>query len=97
MNEEGILEVKPSSPHIVQLATKAVSGNMMARWARRPHAETGMLFASHNDEVELDWRLKRRAAAGVKLDVKRGQTLERRWRQTQDEDGKGSARRVDGG
>jgi len=28
-----------------------------------------MLFASHNDEVELDWRLKRRAAAVVKLDI----------------------------
>ena len=31
---EGVLEVKPS-PHVVQLATKVVSGNMLARWARR--------------------------------------------------------------
>jgi hypothetical protein len=36
-----------------------------------------MLFASHNDEVELDWRLKRRAAAVVKLDIRRGQALQR--------------------
>jgi hypothetical protein len=36
-----------------------------------------MLFASHHDEVELDWRLKRRATPGVKPDIRRGQTLGR--------------------